>query len=238
MKNPSTDHPRDDILVVEDSLPSLQAVQNVLTEGGYKVRGATDGRTAMMIAQSKPPGLILLDVSLPGMDGFEVCQHLKSESETHDIPVIFITAKDDVVDKMKGFEVGGVDYITKPFQAEDVLARVETHLTIRNLQKRLEAKNLELQEKNHQLEEALLNIKTLRGLLPICAHCKNIRDDRGYWQQVEVYIRAHSEAEFSHGICPGCVEKFYPTGRRRVAGPDSGRRSDGAALVGEEWNGE
>ena len=147
MKNPSTDHPRDDILVVEDSLPSLQAVQNVLIEGGYKVRGATDGRTAMMIAQSKPPGLILLDVPLPGMDGFEVCQHLKSESETHDIPVIFITAKDDVVDKMKGFEVGGVDYITKPFQAEDVLARVETHLTIRNLQKRLEAKNLELQEK-------------------------------------------------------------------------------------------
>ena len=87
MKNPSTDHPRDDILVVEDSLPSLQAVQNVLIEGGYKVRGATDGRTAMMIAQSKPPGLILLDVSLPGMDGFEVCQHLKSESETHEQPV-------------------------------------------------------------------------------------------------------------------------------------------------------
>ena len=210
MKNPSTDQPRDDILVVEDSLPSLQAVKNVLTEGGYTVRGATDGRTAMMIAGAKPPGLILLDVSLPDMDGFEVCQRLKSENGTHDIPVIFITAKDDVVDKMKGFEVGGVDYITKPFHAEDVLARVETHLTIRNLQKRLEAKNRKLQEKNHQLEEALLNIKTLKGLLPICAHCKNIRDDGGYWQQVEVYIRDHSEAIFSHGICPGCLKKFYP----------------------------
>ena len=209
MKNPSGDQPRDDILVVEDSLPSLQAVQNVLTEGGYKVRGATDGRTAMMIVGAKPPDLILLDVSMPGMDGFEVCQHLKDENDTHDIPVIFITGKDDVVDKMKGFDVGGVDYITKPFQAEDVLARVETHLTIHNLQKRLEEKNRELQEKNHQLEEAFLNIKTLRGLLPICAYCKNIRDDRGYWQQVEVYIRDHSEAMFSHGICPGCVEKFY-----------------------------
>ncbi len=100
--------------------------------------------------------------------------------------------------------------ITKPFQIEEVLARVYTHLTIRDLQKTLQEKNEQLQIKNNELETALAKVKLLSGLLPICANCKKIRNDEGYWQQVEVYIHEHSEADFSHGVCPDCMKKLYP----------------------------
>ena len=104
--------------------------------------------------------------------------------------------------KVKGFEVGGVDYITKPFQFEEVVARVKTHLTMRNLQRCLE-------ERNARLQEALESIKTLKGLLPICAKCKKIRDDQGYWNVLEKYIETHTGALFTHGRCPGCLEDLH-----------------------------
>jgi PleD family two-component response regulator len=191
------------ILAVDDTRPNLRLLVGILAEGGYKVRPAANGRMALEAAKVEPPDLILLDIMMPEMNGFEVCRQLKADERTRDIPIIFISALDETLDKVKAFAIGGVDYITKPFQAEEVLARVKTHLTIRNLQK-------SLQEQNRQLQEALANVKTLKGLLPICANCKKIRDDEGYWQQVEVYVRDHSEAEFSHGICPDCIKKLYP----------------------------
>jgi response regulator RpfG family c-di-GMP phosphodiesterase len=106
--------------------------------------------------------------------------------------------------------MGGVDYITKPFQVEEVLTRVNTHLTIHYLQKNLQEKNQLLQEKNTQLQEALDNIKTLKNLLPICANCKKIRDDEGFWKQVETYIGEQLDVQFSHGICPDCARELYP----------------------------
>jgi response regulator RpfG family c-di-GMP phosphodiesterase len=144
------------------------------------------------------------------MDGYEVCRQLKGSPHTRDIPIIFISAMDAVEDKVKGFTLGGVDYITKPFRMEEVLARVTTHLALRSLQLELEEKNTNLAETNAALERALGEIKTLRGILPICCSCKKIRDDQGYWNQIEVYIRSHSQAEFSHGICPDCAQKLYP----------------------------
>jgi response regulator RpfG family c-di-GMP phosphodiesterase len=137
------------------------------------------------------------------MDGYEVCRQLKSEEKTRGIPVIFISALNELEDKVKAFSLGGVDYITKPFQAEEVLARVKTHLTLRNLQKSLE-------DKNTQLQKALDEIKILQGIIPICANCKKVRDDKGFWNQVETYISKHSEAEFSHSICPPCAKELYP----------------------------
>ncbi|MGD9100421.1 MAG: response regulator, partial [Anaerolineae bacterium] len=118
-------------------------------------------------------------------------------------------------DKVKAFEVGGVDYVTKPFQAEEVLARVATHLALRALQirledanARLEEQNRELQARNEALQQALDAIKTLSGLIPICAWCgSKIKDDAGQWVQVEVYIKDHSDADFTHGICPACLER-------------------------------
>ena len=113
----------------------------MLNEQGYRVRPVPDGRLALAAAQAKPPDLILLDIRMPDLNGYQVCERLKAESRTKDIPIIFISALDAVQDKVKAFTVGGVDYITKPFHIEEVLARVETHLALRKLQEQLEMAN-------------------------------------------------------------------------------------------------
>ncbi|QIR36066.1 response regulator [Tolypothrix sp. PCC 7910] len=138
--------PKADILVIDDTPENLNLLSAMLTEQGYKVRSVTKGSTGLRGANAVPPDLILLDVNMPEMNGYEVCQQLKTSDRTRDIPVIFISALGDVLDKVKAFAVGGVDYITKPFQLEEVLARIENHLTIRNLQKQLQAQNQQLQQ--------------------------------------------------------------------------------------------
>ncbi len=209
-KTAGAERPNADILVVDDTAANLHLLVRLLAEHGYKVRPSINGRLALTAAQISPPDLILLDIMMPEMDGYELCQHLKADERTRDIPVIFISALGDTLDKVRAFAVGGVDYITKPFQTEEVLARIRTHLTIRRLQRELQAQNRRLAQKNAELEEALANVKTLSGLLPICANCKKIRDDDGYWQNVEIYIRDHSDANLSHGICPDCMVTLYP----------------------------
>ena len=198
------------ILVVDDTKENLRILADALGEEGYKVRPALSGRMALEAARKELPDLILLDILMPGMDGYEVCGILKADQVLKDVPVIFISALNEVGDKMKGFSAGGVDYISKPFQTEEVLARVKTHLKLRKLQKDVEEKNTRLRELNRDLQRALDEIKTLRGIIPICANCKKIRDDDDSWQRIEEYISAHSEAVFSHGICPDCVKKLYP----------------------------
>jgi PAS domain S-box-containing protein len=126
------------ILVVDDTIDSLRLIANMLTDQGYQVRKVLNGQMALTAAQSAPPDLILLDINMPQINGYEVCQQLKANPLTSQIPVIFISALDEVLDKVKAFAVGGIDYITKPFQFEEVIARVETQLTIRFLQQQLE----------------------------------------------------------------------------------------------------
>ncbi len=138
--------PKADILAIDDTPENLALLSQMLTDKGYKVRSVTKGSTAIRGAKAVPPDLILLDVKMPEMNGYQVCQALKADPRTCNIPVIFISALGDVFDKVKGFEVGGVDYITKPFQVEEVLARLDTHLTIRNLQIELETQNARLQQ--------------------------------------------------------------------------------------------
>jgi len=200
----------DEILIVDDTTANLRLLSDILSNAGYKVRPASDGETALRSVKAKAPALILLDIKMPVMDGLEVCHQLKADKKTRSIPVIFISVLDEVADKLKGFSAEGVDYITKPFNTGEVLARVKTHLTMRNLVKELEDKNLRLQEANEALQSALDEIKTLRGILPICSYCKKIRDDKGYWNQIESYIHKHSGTEFSHGICPECAKKTLP----------------------------
>jgi len=141
------------LLVVDDDLTGRQTMEAFLTREGYDVRLAPNGEMALMVAKEDPPELILLDIRLPDMDGFQVCQLLKGDQKTRDIPVIFISGLDDVVDKVKGFTAGGVDYVTKPFQAEEMLARVETHLSLIRLQKKVEAQNVRLRRAHDELEE-------------------------------------------------------------------------------------
>ena len=133
------------ILIVDDTPVNLRLLSSMLGTSGYSVYEAMDGRTALAEVQTHTPDLILLDIRLPGMDGYEVCRQIKTDEATRHIPVIFVSALDEQTDKVQGFAVGGVDYITKPFQSKEVLARVETHLTLRNLQRQLESQNLMLQ---------------------------------------------------------------------------------------------
>ena len=149
------------VLIVDDHLDNLIVLANILRREGFSVRPVRDGNTALSSAKMSPPDLILLDIMMPGMDGFEVCQKLKADKKTRDIPVIFLSALTQAVDKVHAFSVGGVDYITKPFQLEEVLIRVKTHITLQHMQKTLEEKNTLLQEevvKRKNAEEALREI--------------------------------------------------------------------------------
>ncbi|MCT7951757.1 diguanylate cyclase [Ancylothrix sp. C2] len=149
MNNNSGNVKKPDILVVDDVPENLRLLASILQSRGYRLRRVTNGKMALSAAHSAPPDLILLDIMMPDISGYEVCEKLKSSPDTSEIPVIFLSALDDVVDKIKGFQVGGVDYITKPFQVEEVIARIETQLTI------VRQKNI-LSERNARLQEEIL----------------------------------------------------------------------------------
>ena len=127
-----------DILIVDDEIPNLKLLTQLLSQQGYQVRPAERPQLAIDAALAQPPTLILLDVRMPEMDGFEVCKRLKKVERTRDIPIIFISALQEAQDRVLGFEAGGVDFISKPFQEEEVLARVRTHIDLRNMQLNLE----------------------------------------------------------------------------------------------------
>jgi two-component system, sensor histidine kinase and response regulator len=150
-----------DILIVDDQLDNLHLLSDLLTQQGYEVRTVTRGSAALMGVEAQLPDLILLDISMPEMDGYEVCQCLKSNPQTREIPVIFISALNEVFDKVKAFTVGGVDYVTKPFQIEEVFARIETQLSLRRMQVQLQAQNACLQQTERELEAALAQSRSL-----------------------------------------------------------------------------
>jgi len=145
--------PEYNILLVDDHPQNLMALSRILTEQGYHVRTAINGQVALKSVQNMLPDLIVLDIRMAGMDGYEVCRQLKAEEATRAIPVLFLSALDAPFDKVKAFEVGGVDYITKPFQMDEVVARVKTHLTLTTMQQRLQTQNTELARYREHLED-------------------------------------------------------------------------------------
>lgn len=189
------------ILVVDDNAANIDVMLTFLEAEGYDLSIASSGEMALKIAQHNQPDLILLDVMMPGLDGYETCKQLKADESTAEIPVIFVTAKKEVEDIVKGFHSGGIDYISKPFRQEEVLSRVGTHLHLRRL---LMAKERLIDKLNRALKE----VQTLQGLLPICSYCKKIKNEQGHWQKVETYIRSRTDAQFSHGICSECLKSI------------------------------
>jgi DNA-binding response OmpR family regulator len=169
------------VLAVDDNPQNLQFLGKLLSDNGYEVGMGQSGAQALNFVKKNEPDLILLDIMMPEMDGYEVCRRLKADLTTRHIPIIFLTAKTDSTDIVKGFDLGGVDYVTKPFNTAELLARIKTHV----------------------------ELKALRGLLPICSQCKKIRDDEGFWKQVDSYLEEHSEIVFTHGICPDCLTVLY-----------------------------
>jgi PAS domain S-box-containing protein len=329
-----------DILIVDDTHASLKLLTDILTKEGYQVRPADSGELALSSIAAKLPELILLDIRMPGMDGFEVLRRVKTREESRNIPIIFLSASVGMDERIEGLKLGAVDFVSKPFHPEELLARVQTQVELSRLRIRLEQQAIELQQSEEkfrtifensssalaiiekdttismvnkeyckigmyeekdvlgtswtkqippedlerlkeynrrrlidpksapdhyefsfyrkdgtirnslmsvatiptnqkiicsfidiserkqaeqalreavverekliqELQFAMDNVKTLQGLIPICASCKKIRDDQGFWNQVEGYISKHTDAKFSHGICPDCAKKLY-----------------------------
>jgi DNA-binding response OmpR family regulator len=219
------------ILIVDDAPASLRLLVDTLAPQGYNVLAASSGEQALASIAARLPELVILDIRMPGMGGFEVCRQLKARADTRDLPVIFLTAVTEMRERVEGLKLGAVDFVSKPFQVEELLARIQTQLELGRLRVQLEKQAADLQrandqlqmemaertraaqalfEKNTELEAALAKVKLLSGLLPICSACKKIRDDKGYWSQVENFVEAHSEATFTHGLCPDCLKTLYP----------------------------
>jgi two-component system sensor histidine kinase/response regulator len=142
------------IVIVDDTLANLRVLSSMLTERGYLVRCIPGGEMALTAISSELPDLVLLDIMMPGMDGYELCSRLKADERTRDVPVVFMSALDEVADKIKAFSAGGVDYVTKPFQVEEVLARVDAHVTLNLLKERLEQQVIAMGKVNRTLQEA------------------------------------------------------------------------------------
>lgn len=153
MKNSPTNRPKKEILVVDDTPDNLRLLSAMLTQKDYEVRKALSSKQAILSVEADAPDLILLDIKMPEMTGYEVCKILKDNPKTQSIPVIFISALDDALDKVRAFAVGGADYITKPFQEPEVLARIENQLYLRELQSQLKQHNQELLRSNQELEQ-------------------------------------------------------------------------------------
>ena len=153
------------ILIVDDILANRRLLSSILTSKGYTISDALDGETALKKAREQQPDLILLDIRMPVMDGYEVCRRLKADEKTRNIPVVFVSALDSQADKTLGFELGGLDYITKPFQVKEVLARVGTQLALHKLQKQLAEQNAQLEQEITQRKQAEAELQKTQALL-------------------------------------------------------------------------
>jgi AmiR/NasT family two-component response regulator len=189
------------VLIAEDDPLVGEMIRGTLEDLGYTVAGeAIDGRQAVELTRRLRPDVVLMDVAMPQVNGIEAAQQIH---ETCPTPVVMLTAYETPTLIEQAIAAGVGAYLIKPPRPRELeraimiaMARFDDLMALRHL--------------NQELEAALAKVKTLSGLLPICASCKKIRDDQGYWQQVEVYIRDHSEVEFTHGLCPDCIEKLYP----------------------------
>lgn len=192
------------ILIAEDDVTSRIVLTTVLEHCGHEVVATTDGARAWAaLQQPDAPQLAILDWMMPELDGLEVVRRVRTRQTTLSPYLIMLTTKDGKGDIVAALGAGANDYLSKPFDADELRARVEVG-------RRMLETQAALAIKIRELGEALEQVKTLRGILPICANCKKVRNDTGYWQQVEIYVADHTEAEFSHGICPDCMRTLYP----------------------------
>jgi phosphoserine phosphatase RsbU/P len=186
------------VLVAEDDRVTGEILARTLERWGYEASVVRDGREAWEHLRGEvAPTLAILDWMMPHMDGPDICRRVRAELPLANMYLLLVTAREARGDIVAGLNAGADDYIVKPFDPEELRARVAVGIRVLTLQQKLA-------ERVAELETALSNVKQLRGLLPICSYCKRIRGDDQYWQQVEGYISEHSDAQFSHGICPSC----------------------------------
>lgn len=192
------------ILIAEDDATSRTILQAVLKKGGYDVVSREDGLEALeAFKESDAPDLAIIDLIMPKLDGLELVREVRAIPTSRPPYIIILSTKSETTDVVAGLDAGADDYLVKPFDAAELRARVEVG-------RRMLEMRATLADKVQELALALEQVKTLRGIVPICANCKNVRDDQGYWSRVENYIKEHTEAEFSHAVCPDCMKKLYP----------------------------
>jgi response regulator RpfG family c-di-GMP phosphodiesterase len=196
------------VLVTDDNPDILLLSTMLLTRAGYEVLEASTGEECLVAVRTYHPDLVLLDVMLPGISGTEVCRQIKSDENLKDIFVILASGI-QVSSELQadGLDIGADGYFIRPISNREFLARVQAGERIKRAEDALRTKERQQQELISHLEEALAEIKTLKGFIPICASCKKIRDDEGYWNQLEAYISKRTDAVFSHGLCPECAEQ-------------------------------
>ncbi len=191
------------ILIAEDEKTSRMILEKILIKAGHDVIAVENGLKALASIQKDVPDMLITDWMMPDLDGLELCHKVRALNLPSYVYIILWTALTQKENIIKGLDAGADDYITKPFDKTELLARVKAGERIIQLEKTL-------RQKNKELADTLAQVKQLKGLLPICMFCKKIRNDENYWQQIEDYVARHSEADFSHGICPECMEKQYP----------------------------
>ncbi|MBU1699496.1 MAG: response regulator transcription factor [Candidatus Eisenbacteria bacterium] len=192
------------ILIAEDDLTSRRILETVLKKWGHEVISTSDGEMAWVeIQKADAPSLIILDWMMPGMDGVEICYKIRKADDHKPRYIILLTAKTEKKDIVQGLDAGANDFVSKPFNRDELEARINVGRRVVELEDKLAKKVTELQE-------ALNQVKTLQGIIPICMHCHKIRDDQEAWQKMEEYVEDHSGAEFSHSLCPECLDKYYP----------------------------
>ena len=192
------------ILIAEDDATSRIVLATVLTKDGYDVTATDDGGAAWEVLQKpEAPRLAILDLMMPGIDGLELVRRVRAIPSVAPPYLIIVSTKSEKSDVIAALDAGANDYLTKPFDPGELRARIEVG-------RRMIEMRVELNEKVKQLKQALAEVRTLKGIVPICANCKNVRDDQGYWNRVESYLNARTEADFTHAVCPDCMKRLYP----------------------------
>jgi CheY-like chemotaxis protein len=188
-------------LIADDDRVAREIVSRTLGRWRFEVTSVADGEEAWRCLQhADHPTLAILDWMMPGMNGPDICRHVRADRPLANMYLVLLTSLESRKDIVAGLDAGADDYIVKPFDPDELRARIQVGIRVLALQEKLA-------DRVAELEQALSNVKRLHGLLPICSYCKRIRDDNQYWQSVDAYIAEHSDAEFSHGICPPCFAK-------------------------------
>jgi CheY-like chemotaxis protein len=193
------------VLIADDDRIAAAVLSGTLKQWNFDVTVVDNGAAAwtdLQAAQSaRTPTLAILDWMMPELEGADVCRRVRQDMPLANMYLILLTSLEDRDHVVAGLDAGADDYLVKPFDPDELRARVNVGVRVLTLQERLA-------DRVQELQEALTNVKQLRGLLPICSYCKRIRADDQYWMQVESYIAERSDAQFSHGICPPCAEKL------------------------------
>ena len=197
-----------DVLIVDDEPDIIIILRKYLEKCGLGVLTAQNGREALEILHKSDVRLVITDRIMPEMDGIALCRSIRASDISGYVYIIILTISGSKEDIVNGINAGADDYVTKPFNLEELKVRVDSGLRVLALEQSLHEKIKEEEILVGELKAALDQVQKLSGMLPICATCKKIRDDKGYWNKIETYICEHSEAKFTHGMCPDCAKEY------------------------------